>query len=155
MKTTMGVDQVLLEEEEAWKMATHIADLAAREDLEHLRSELASLRAFLAGELEVHLEREEADLFPVLASRGLEVEVAEAKAQHTALRALRAALDVVPERDTASLRRALVRLGDALHRHVRYEADFIYCDLTRAEATVFRDDVDRTLAAGAAGARPR
>src|SRR5690242_19044914 len=99
MAQAIGLEQVLLEEDEAWRMASHIAEVAAREDLGELHRELGALRGFLAGELEVHFDREEADLFPVLAKRGLEVDVEEAKRQHAGLRAVRAALDLIPDGD--------------------------------------------------------
>jgi hypothetical protein len=149
MSATIGLEQVLHEEDLAWKMAVHIAELASRECLGDLHGELAALHGFLATELEIHLDREEADLFPVLATRGLEVEVSEAKRQHARLRALREDLGGVPETETAALRRALLVLSEALQHHIRYEADFIYCDLKRCEATMFREDLDLNLEAAA------
>jgi hypothetical protein len=154
MKAARGMAEVLLEEGRAWTMARHMAELASREPLGELHGELAALRRFLGTEREVHFACEEADLFPVLAARGLEVEVGDARRQHHELRALREALARVPESSTAELRPALHRLSQALQRHIRYEADYLYRDVTSIEAAVFRDDVDRDLDAAAGAASP-
>ena len=59
MVTDIGLDELLLEEDQAWRMATRIAEIARREDAGELAAGLAELRAFLDDELEVHLDRED------------------------------------------------------------------------------------------------
>jgi hypothetical protein len=142
MANDIGLQEVLLEEDRVWRMAARIAEIAEREDLCEFAEELAELRAFLDDDFEVHLDREEADLFPALEARGLEAEVAQAKNQHVQLRKLRAELQAVEPGETEALRRLLIQMSQAVHCHVRYEADFLYCDLTRGEASTFRNDVD-------------
>jgi hypothetical protein len=139
--------RVLREEQEAWDIALAAERAADAPDAERLTAELARIKAFLERELSVHLAKEEADLFPALARRGLAAEVAEAKRQHAELRRLGARLAL----DGSDPRGALSELARALKRHLRYEADFLYVDLRRAEAEEYRADIEAALADGAGG----
>jgi hemerythrin-like domain-containing protein len=141
----IGVARVLREEEQARDMARWLADVAERGDPEALSGALDRLEAMLNREFEVHLTMEENDLFPVLAKRGLELEVVEATRQHAQLRALREGLSQIRRGDVGTLRAWLRTFADQLQRHVRYEADFLYVDLCRLEAAEFRADVDAAL----------
>src|SRR5262245_34686521 len=84
--------RVLLEERAASDMARRIQHLVENGEAAELAAELGRFRAFLARELEVHFAKEEDDLFPIFARRGLETEVAQAKDQHAAIRRLGARL---------------------------------------------------------------
>ena len=145
MAAPLKLEQVLLEEERAWQEAVAIAEVARRQDLDELAKELTDFRSFLGADFEVHLDREEVDLFPQLAARGLEAEVEQAKVQHAELRALRDLLACVPPGDIDMLRGVLLQISDAMHRHVRYESDFLYCDLTEGEASDFRAYIDQKI----------
>lgn len=142
MSKSEGLERVLREEERAWKIAAGIGAVAERHDLGALAEELVAFREFLLGEFETHLAKEESDLFPHLAERGLAIEVREAKRQHEELRRLRDEL-VLANLDEANEMRAVLReIGEELMHHLRYEADFLYVDLTQVEAAIFRAHVD-------------
>jgi iron-sulfur cluster repair protein YtfE (RIC family) len=145
MSSIVSLERVLREEEQAQMMAAHIGAVTRRHDVAEIARELAALRAFLLGDFEVHLQREEQDLFPHLAERGLAIEVDEAKRQHGELRRMRDELGAIGESEGDRLRAALRRISDELIQHLRYEADFLYVDLTRDEAAVFREHVDAAL----------
>jgi hypothetical protein len=128
-------------------MAERIAAVTDRETATDLAADMEELLGYMSSDLEMHLEREEVDVFPRLAARGLEPEVAEAIRQHEALRILRYGLIQAPADDLVR-RRALLRdLGTALANHLRYEADFLYVDLLRSEIDTFRERLDVLCAA--------
>jgi hypothetical protein len=155
MSTSLPLEQALREEKQAWRMARRMVTVARHHDEGALRREFAGFIDFLTIELEVHVDGEEADLFPCLAERGLEAEVGEAKRQHDELRVLREELMSAAFAETEVLRRKLEAIARALLRHIRYEADFLYVDLTRAEVNAFRHDVDEALEDPARSNHPR
>lgn len=145
--TSESLHHALAEEETALAMAERIAALTNREPPAALSADVEDLLGYMANDLEMHLDREEVDVFPRLAARGLEPEVAEAIRQHEALRVLRYGVAQAPAGDLEH-RLALLRdLGAALANHLRYEADFLYVDLLRSEIDAFRERLDVLCAA--------
>jgi DUF438 domain-containing protein len=142
--------RVLREEQAASDMARSIEKIAREGDERALERAISAFGAFLDRELAVHLAKEEADLFPVLARRGLDAEVAAATKQHAEIRRLRETLrPAIGPRE--QVRETLHELATTLRRHIAYEADFLYVDLRRAEAEEYRADVEAALADGAGG----
>src|SRR4051812_32508315 len=122
--------RVLLEEQAASDMAKSIAKVIASVDGPQLATELERFRTFLAGDLEVHFAKEEADLFPVLSRRGFEIEVAQATRQHGEIRRLGEQLQLADSLgDAARVRAFLGELARALTQHIQFEAELLYVDL--------------------------
>lgn len=138
MPSPEALHRVLQEEETALELAARLRHVADLPDHRRLDIDLAALKAYLTGDLELHLAREECEIFPRLRERGLEAEVDEARRQHDELRELRASL-LAADASAADLSHRLRALGEALGRHVHFEADFLYVDLTRTETRRFRD----------------
>jgi len=139
------LEDLLSEEATAGAMARR-AQAALEEGSEAaFLTELDAFRAYLAVDLESHLAHEESELFPLLEARGFAEEVAEAKRQHSDLRRMRAALASASREGRASARHLLGTVAEMLARHVRYEADFMYVDLTVVEVERFRESLDGDL----------
>ncbi len=139
--------QALREEEDALRMARRVAALAESTDPATIEAELSAFRVYLGGDLEVHMEREEAELFPPLAEAGKAEEVAESNRHHAELRLLRYELAQVSPADTARLSPLLRALGAAIIRHLRFEVDLLYPDATQREVAVFRVRLEAACAA--------
>jgi hypothetical protein len=139
--------QALREEEDALRMARRIAALADCTDPATVETELSAFRVYLGGDLEVHMEREEAELFPPIAEAGHAEQVAEANRHHAELRLLRYELAQVPPTDSARLSPLLRALGAALIRHLHFEADLLYPDRAKREVAAFRGRLDAACAA--------
>jgi len=126
-------------------MVARLTEVAARGDVEQLRTTVEQLRTMMHNELESHFVLEETQLFPLLAKRGLAGEVGTALEQHGAIRRLRDELGALQGGDAGALRAWLDRVASELRHHVRFEADFLYVDLRSAEADRFRKDLDDRL----------
>jgi alkylhydroperoxidase family enzyme len=137
----------LREEEDALRMARRVAALADSTDPATIEAELSAVRVHLGGEFEVHMEREESELFPPLAEAGKAEQVAESNRHHAELRLLRYELAQVPPTDGARLSPLLRALSAALVRHLRFEVDLLYPDTQKREVAQFRLRLEAACAA--------
>ena len=139
--------QALREEEDALRMARRVAALADTTDPSTIEAELSAFRVYLGGDLEVHMEREESELFPPLAEAGKADEVEESNRHHAELRLLRYELAQVAPTDAARLSPLLRALSAAIIRHLRFEVDLLYPDTQKREVAQFRLRLEAACAA--------
>jgi regulator of cell morphogenesis and NO signaling len=115
-------------------MARKVATVHADRDRDGRLAELADTVARLRGELEIHMQEEEAELFPALLAGGSE-DVASFEHEHEAAGAELAALrrltdDFVPPAEACTTWRALFAgleaLESMMHEHVHLENNVLF-----------------------------
>jgi hypothetical protein len=147
MWSSDDVLKALREEEDALRMARRVAGLADSTDAATIEAELSAFRVYLGGDLEVHMEREEAELFPPLAEAGKGELVEEANRHHAELRLLRYELAQVSATDATRLPPLLRAVSAAIVRHLRFEVDLLYPDSQSREVQQFRARLEAACAA--------
>jgi hypothetical protein len=142
---------VLEDDGRAMELARRLDGVARHGDVRTVLRELLLARRAFERLVLPHFADEERELFPLLAARGLEREVAEAKRQHQGLRALYQQLAGVAECDARGAREKLAALASELAAHVRHESEMVCRDLFEAEQAEYRDDIDLLLADAGGG----
>lgn len=141
---TQSLRLALHEDRRTLSRALWMEALAERGAPEAVLESIAKVDALFEYEIEQHFEREETELYPPLAKRGLAREVGEAKSQHAEIKRLGAELRDA-RGDAVAARAILRQLARSLKEHCRYEAAFLFVGLQLAEVDEYVRDIDDAL----------